>query len=198
MDKKLRNRVLEIFRESIRLKESFLKANMEVLEEAIRTLASVLGQGNKILLFGNGGSAADAQHIAAEFVNRYIMDRPPLPAIALTTDSSVLTAISNDFGYDEIFEKQIKALGNKGDAAVGISTSGSSPNVLRGLKVAGQRGLIPIGIGGPTESPMKEVCRYYVPVEGAATPRIQEVHITIGHAIVEVVDHILFGTGKEK
>ena len=93
---------------------------MEVLEEAIRTLASVLGQGNKILLFGNGGSAADAQHIAAEFVNRYIMDRPPLPAIALTTDSSVLTAISNDFGYEEIFEKQIKALGNKGDAAVGI------------------------------------------------------------------------------
>ena len=198
MDKKLRNRLLEIFKESIRLKESFLKANMEVLEEAIRTLASVLGQGNKILIFGNGGSAADAQHIAAEFVNRYIMDRPPLPAIALTTDSSVLTAISNDFGYEEIFEKQIKALGNKGDAAVGISTSGSSPNVLRGLKVAGQRGLIPIGIGGPTESPMKEVCRYYVPVEGAATPRIQEVHITIGHAIVEVVDHILFGTGKEK
>jgi D-sedoheptulose 7-phosphate isomerase len=198
LDKKLRNRVLEIFRESIRLKESFLKENMEVLEEAIRTLASVLGQGNKILLFGNGGSAADAQHIAAEFVNRYIMDRPPLPAIALTTDSSVLTAISNDFGYEEIFEKQIKALGNKGDAAVGISTSGSSPNVLRGLKVAGQRGLIPIGIGGPTESPMKEVCRYYVPVEGAATPRIQEVHITIGHVIVEVVDHILFGTGKEK
>jgi D-sedoheptulose 7-phosphate isomerase len=198
LDKKLRNRLLEIFKESIRLKESFLKANMEVLEEAIRTLASVLGQGNKILLFGNGGSAADAQHIAAEFVNRYIMDRPPLPAIALTTDSSVLTAISNDFGYEEIFEKQIKALGNKGDAAVGISTSGSSPNVLRGLKVAGQRGLIPIGIGGPTESPMKEVCRYYVPVEGAATPRIQEVHITIGHAIVEVVDHILFGTGKEK
>jgi D-sedoheptulose 7-phosphate isomerase len=198
LDKKLRNRVLEIFEESIRLKESFLKANMEVLEEAIRTLASVLGQGNKILLFGNGGSAADAQHIAAEFVNRYIMDRPPLPAIALTTDTSVLTAISNDFGYEEIFEKQIKALGNKGDAAVGISTSGSSPNVLRGLKVAGQRGLIPIGIGGPTESPMKEVCRYYVPVEGAATPRIQEVHITIGHAIVEVVDQILFGTGKEK
>lgn len=198
MDKKLRNRVLEIFRESIRLKESFLKTNMEILEEAIRTLASVLGQGNKILLFGNGGSAADAQHIAAEFVNRYIMDRPPLPAIALTTDSSVLTAISNDFGYEEIFEKQIKALGNKGDAAVGISTSGSSPNVLRGLKVAGQRGLIPIGIGGPPESPMKKVCRYYVPVEGAATPRIQEVHITIGHAIVEVVDHILFGTGKEK
>lgn len=198
MDKNLRNRILEIFEESIRLKESFLKTNMEVLEEAIRTLASVLGQGNKILLFGNGGSAADAQHIAAEFVNRYIMDRPPLPAMALTTDSSVLTAISNDFSYEEIFEKQIKALGKKGDAAVGISTSGSSPNVLKGLKVAGQLGMIPIGIGGPADSPMKDVCRYYVHVEGAATPRIQEVHITIGHAIVEVVDQILFGTGKEK
>ncbi len=194
----MRNRVLEIFKESIRLKESFLKTNMEVLEETIRTLASVLGQGNKILLFGNGGSAADAQHIAAEFVNRYIMDRPPLPAIALTTDSSVLTAISNDFDYEEIFEKQIKALGKEGDAAVGISTSGSSPNVLRGLKVAGQLGLIPIGIGGPTDSPMKDVCRYYLHVEGAATPRIQEVHITIGHAFVEVVDQILFGAGTDK
>ncbi len=198
LDKNLRNHVLEIFAESIRLKESFLKANMAVLEELILTLATVLGQGNKILLFGNGGSAADAQHIAAEFVNRYMMDRPPLPALALTTDSSVLTAISNDFAYEEIFEKQIKALGKKGDAAVGISTSGSSPNVLRGLKVAGELGLIPIGIGGPTGSPMKELCRYYLHVEGAVTPRIQEVHITIGHAIVEVVDHILFGTGKDK
>lgn len=198
LDKNLRNRVLEIFRESIRLKESFLKANMEVLEEVIQTLATVLGQGNKILLFGNGGSAADAQHIAAEFVNRYMMDRPPLPAIALTTDSSVLTAIANDFAYEDIFGKQIKALGKKGDAAVGISTSGRSPNVLRGLKVAGELGLIPIGIGGPTGSPMKELCRHFLHVEGAATPRIQEVHITIGHAIVEAVDCTLFGTGKDR
>ncbi|MGB6067100.1 MAG: D-sedoheptulose 7-phosphate isomerase [Desulfomonilaceae bacterium] len=196
LDKILRNRILEIFDESVRVKESFLRTNIEVLEAVMRTLASVLGQGNKILLFGNGGSAADAQHIAAEFVNRYIMDRPPLPAVALTTDSSVLTAISNDFDYSEIFEKQIKALGKKGDAAMGISTSGKSPNVLRGLKTAEQLGLITIGIGGPADSPMKEFCRYYLNVEGAATPRIQEVHITIGHAIVEVVDRILFGTGK--
>ncbi len=196
LDKILRNRILEIFDESVRVKESFLRTNIEVLEAVMRTLASVLGQGNKILLFGNGGSAADAQHIAAEFVNRYIMDRPPLPAVALTTDSSVLTAISNDFDYSEIFEKQIKALGKKGDAAMGISTSGKSPNVLRGLKTAEQLGLITIGLGGPADSPMKEFCRYYLNVEGAATPRIQEVHITIGHAIVEVVDRILFGTGK--
>jgi D-sedoheptulose 7-phosphate isomerase len=198
LNRNLRNRLLEIFEESARLKENFLKANMEVLEETIRTLASVLGHGNKIVLFGNGGSAADAQHIAAEFVNRYMIDRPPLPAIALTTDTSVLTAISNDFDYVEVFEKQIKALGKKGDAAIGISTSGSSANVLRGLKVAGQLGLIPIGIGGPAESPMKGVCRYYLHVEGAATPRIQEVHITIGHTIVEIVDQMLFGARKEK
>jgi len=196
LDKNLKNRVLEIFEESMRLKESFLVQNMEALEGTIRTLATVLGQGNKILLFGNGGSAADAQHIAAEFVNRYMMDRPPLPAIALTTDSSVLTAISNDFNYEEIFEKQIRALGKKGDAAVGISTSGNSPNVLRGLKAAVQLGLITIGVGGPADSPMKEACRYYLRVEGAATPRIQEVHITIGHVIVEEIDRILFGTGK--
>jgi D-sedoheptulose 7-phosphate isomerase len=192
-DKNLRNRVLEIFAESVRLKESFLKANIDVLEETIRTLATALGQGNKILLFGNGGSAADAQHIAAEFVNRYMMDRPPLPAIALTTDSSVLTAISNDFDYQEIFEKQIRALGQRGDVAFGISTSGTSRNVLRGLKQGEQQGLITIGMGGPSNSPMKEACRYYLYVEGAATPRIQEVHITIGHAIVEMVERILLG-----
>ncbi len=192
----MRNRILEIFKENMKLKESFLRTNVETLEAVMRTLASVLGQGNKILLFGNGGSAADAQHMAAEFVNRYIMDRPPLPAIALTTDSSILTAISNDFDYAEIFEKQIKALGKKGDAAMGISTSGKSLNVVRGLKAAEQMGLITIGIGGPADSPMKEFCRYYLYVEGAATPRIQEVHITIEHAIVEVVDRLLFGTGK--
>jgi D-sedoheptulose 7-phosphate isomerase len=126
-----------------------------------------------------------------------MIDRPPLPALALTTDSSVLTSISNDFGYDEIFEKQIKALGKEGDAAVGISTSGKSPNVLRGLKTARQMGLITVGIGGPAESPMKEDCRYYLPVEGGPTPRIQEVHVLIGHTMVEIIDQILFGVKKE-
>lgn len=193
----MKSYIVDIFNESIRLQEAFLKENVNILELTVTALARVLGLGNKILLFGNGGSAADAQHIAAEFVNRFIIDRPPLPALALTTDSSVLTSISNDFGYDEIFEKQIKALGREGDAAVGISTSGKSPNVVRGLKGARQMGLITVGIGGPADSPMKEECSYYLPVEGGPTPRIQEVHLLIGHTLVELIDQILFGVKKE-
>jgi D-sedoheptulose 7-phosphate isomerase len=195
--KLLKNDLLEIFKLSIKLKESFIKENLDVLEETIRTVAATLGRGNKILLFGNGGSAADAQHIAAEFVNRYIIDRPPLPAVALTTDTSVLTSIANDFSYDEVFCKQVKAIGKKGDAAVGISTSGSSRNVVRGLEVAREAGLITIGIGGPPDSPMKKQCRHYLSVHGGSTPRIQEVHMLIGHTIVEVVDRILFGTAEK-
>jgi D-sedoheptulose 7-phosphate isomerase len=189
----VKTEILEIFKQSIRLKESFVEENLDALEETIRAIAGVLGRGNKILLFGNGGSAADAQHIAAEFVNRYIIDRPPLPAVALTTDSSVLTAIANDFDYEAVFEKQVKAIGKQGDAAVGISTSGKSPNVVRGLRVAREMGLITVGIGGPADSPMAKECRHYLAVDGAPTPRIQEVHLLIGHTMVEIVDSILFG-----
>jgi D-sedoheptulose 7-phosphate isomerase len=192
----LKNDILEIFKQSIRLKEHFIQDNLDVLEETIRALAGVIGRGNKILLFGNGGSAADAQHIAAEFVNRYLIDRPPLPAIALTTDSSVLTAVANDFSFEEVFEKQIKALGRKGDAAVGISTSGSSANVLRGLRAASELGLVTVGLGGNRNSPMQEHCRHYLWVEGGSTPRIQEVHAIIGHVLVEMIDHVLFGSTK--
>lgn len=189
----LKNHITEIFNESTRIKNIFLKENLELLEQTARALARVLGQGNKILLFGNGGSAADAQHIAAEFVNRYIIDRPPLPALALSTDSSVLTSISNDFSFEEIFEKQIKALGKKGDAAVGISTSGNSSNVNRGLKAARQIGMVTVGLGGAAESSMKDQCKYFLAVGAASTPRIQEVHIIIGHVLVEIVDQVLFG-----
>jgi D-sedoheptulose 7-phosphate isomerase len=194
----LKSHIADIFKESIRLKEAFLRDNLDILEQTGLALAQVLRLGAKILLFGNGGSAADAQHIAAEFVNRFIIDRPPLPALALTTDSSVLTSISNDFGYDEIFEKQIRALGRKGDAAIGISTSGRSRNVLRGLKEARETGLITVGIGGPVNSPMKDECDFYLSVDGGATPRIQEVHLLIGHTLVEIIDERLFGANKEQ
>ncbi len=156
-----------------------------------------MANGNKILLFGNGGSAADAQHIAAEFVNRFLMDRAPLPALALTTDSSVLTSIANDFSYREVFSKQIKALGSPGDAAIGISTSGNSENVIAGLKAANEKGLITIGLGGAPTSVMGEICRYYLPVTGA-TPRIQEVHILVGHTLAEVIERTLFGDMKDQ
>lgn len=192
----MKSEITDIFRDSIRVKEAFLQKNLDTLVEAVQILAEVLRRGGKILLFGNGGSAAEAQHIAAEFVNRYILDRPPLAAMALTTDTSVLTAVSNDFSYDEIFEKQIKALGKKGDAAVGFSTSGKSPNVLRGLRAASDLGLAAIGIGGPIDSPMKKHCRCYIPVDGGSTPRVQEVHLLIGHAMVEMIDRLLFGSSK--
>ena len=145
----MRTRIQKIFREGIELRQSFLEKNLDVLQDTILDIAETIRTGKKILFFGNGGSAADAQHFAAEFVNRYMIDRPPLAAIALTTDTSILTAISNDFSYDEIFEKQVKALGVKGDAAIGISTSGTSRNVLRGLETAQNKGLLTIGIGGP-------------------------------------------------
>ncbi len=195
----MRTRIQKIFREGIELRQSFLEKNVDVLQDTILDIAETIRAGKKILFFGNGGSAADAQHFAAEFVNRYMIDRPPLAAIALTTDTSILTAISNDFSYDEIFEKQVKALGVKGDAAIGISTSGTSRNVLRGLETAQNKGLLTIGIGGPENSPMKSVCRHYLSVEGSSTPRVQEVHLVIGHIIVELVDQTLFqGLGSSE
>ncbi|MGO9121613.1 MAG: SIS domain-containing protein [Desulfomonilaceae bacterium] len=195
----MRTRIQKIFREGIELRQSFLEKNLDVLQDTILDIAETIRAGKKILFFGNGGSAADAQHFAAEFVNRYMIDRPPLAAIALTTDTSILTAISNDFSYDEIFEKQVKALGVNGDAAIGISTSGTSRNVLRGLETAQNKGLLTIGIGGPENSPMKSVCRHYLSVEGSSTPRVQEVHLVIGHIIVELVDQTLFqGLGSSE
>ncbi len=182
----------DIFRQSSQVRDAFLAKNADILLEAIKTIAAAMGRGNKLLIFGNGGSAADSQHLAAEFVNRYLVERPPLPALALTTDSSILTAIGNDYQFQDVFEKQIKALGKKGDVAFGISTSGRSLNVIKGLKAAQSMGLTTIGLGGPAESP-KEHCRFYLTTEGGTTPRIQETHLLVYHSIVEMVDRILFG-----
>uniref|UniRef100_A0A7C4EVY2 SIS domain-containing protein n=1 Tax=Desulfomonile tiedjei TaxID=2358 RepID=A0A7C4EVY2_9BACT len=183
----------DIFRQSSQVRDAFLAKNADILLEAIKTIATAMGRGNKLLIFGNGGSAADSQHLAAEFVNRYLVERPPLPALALTTDTSILTAIGNDYQFHDVFEKQIKALGKKGDVAFGISTSGRSLNVIKGLKAAQSLGLTTIGLGGPADSPMKEHSRFYLTTEGGATPRIQETHLVVYHCIVEMVDRILFG-----
>lgn len=190
----MRRRIVEIFDESNRIRELFIVSELDKLISIIDELASVIGNNNKILFMGNGGSAADAQHLAGEFVNRFLRDRPPLPAMALTVDSSVLTAIANDFGYEFIFEKQVRALGSPGDAIVGISTSGNSVNVNRGLEAAAAKGMITIGLGGPSHSQMEQYCKHYLPIEGGITPRIQELHILIGHIIVEQIDELLFGT----
>jgi len=183
----------DIFRQSSLVRDVFLAKNAETLLEAIKSIAAAMGRGNKLLIFGNGGSAADAQHLAAEFVNRYLFERPPLPALALTTDTSILTAIGNDYQFQDIFEKQVKALGKKGDVALGISTSGKSLNVMKALRAAQSLGITTIGLGGPADSPMKEHCRFYLTTEGGSTPRIQETHLIVYHCIVEMVDRILFG-----
>ncbi|MEW6114916.1 MAG: D-sedoheptulose 7-phosphate isomerase [Thermodesulfobacteriota bacterium] len=190
----MKERIAEIFNQSMELQQAFLRQNVSALEDVVRGLAAVLERGNKVLLFGNGGSAADAQHIAAEFVNKYLIDRPPLAAIALTTDTSILTAIANDVDYESVFDKQIRAIGKAGDAAIGISTSGTSRNVVRGLETARASGLVTIGIGGPPDARMRDFCDHYLTVDGGTTPRIQEVHQVIGHLIVELVDELLFGT----
>jgi D-sedoheptulose 7-phosphate isomerase len=140
--------ILRIFKESSHIKEVFVNENLGNISKVIEAITKALKSGNKILLFGNGGSAADAQHLAAEFVNRFLIERPPLPAIALTTDTSVITSIGNDYDYSEIFSKQVRALGVPGDIAWGMSTSGNSANVLKALEAARKIGMVTIGLTG--------------------------------------------------
>jgi D-sedoheptulose 7-phosphate isomerase len=155
-------------------------------------LVDAMAQGNKLLLFGNGGSAADAQHIAAEFVGRFAFDRPPLPALAFSVNTSCVTAIGNDYGFDLTFARQIEALGRPGDVAVGISTSGNSPNVLRGLAAAKKLGLHTVAFAGSTGGKMKDAADFCICAPSNETPRIQECHILIGHIISELVEQTIF------
>lgn len=155
-------------------------------------LIEVFRQGNKMLLFGNGGSAADAQHIAAEFVGRFAFDRPPLPALALSVNSSCVTAIGNDYGFDLVFSRQIEALGRAGDVAIGISTSGNSSNVLRAMSIARETGLHTIGLTGCTGGKLRTAVDHCICVPTNETPRIQECHILVGHLISELVEEAIF------
>ena len=167
----------------------FLQAMEQVAWEVIRSLRA----GGKVLLFGNGGSAADAQHIAAELVGRYKLERPGLPAIAVTVNTSTLTAIANDYGYEHVFARQVQGLGRSGDVAVGISTSGNAPNVLRGLETAKAAGLISVAMTGRGGGKVKDVAQYCLRVPSDETARIQECHILIGHIVCDFVERQLFG-----
>lgn len=190
----MKQQIAAIFAENIAAQQQFLQESGKTLIAVIAEIVKSLKGGGKLLLFGNGGSAADAQHIAAEFVNRYMIERPPLPAIALTTDTSALTAILNDYGAEVIFAKQIQALGKKGDVAIAISTSGNSTNILRGIAVCREIGIRTIGLTGGTGGAMAGRVDHLLCVSATrSTPRIQEVHILIGHAICELVDQELFG-----
>ena len=188
MDKIIQKR----FKESSEVKARFLKENLSKLLEAIKLISLTFEAGNKIFFFGNGGSAADAQHIAAEFVNRYIMDRPPLPAISLATDTSILTSISNDMAFNEIFSRQLKALGKDGDVAVGITTSGNSPNVLKAFEAAKELGMKTIALTGNDGGALGKIADIALVVSSNSTPRIQETHILVGHLLCEMVEHQLF------
>ena len=181
------------FAESIRVKHAFLRDNLDMLITAIDAIVGAFQSGNKLLLFGNGGSAADAQHIAAEFVNRFRVERPPLPAIALTTDTSTLTSIANDYDYTQVFAKQVQALGKPGDIALAISTSGNSANVLAALAVCKQAHIRTIGLTGGGGGKMAREVDYSLNVSASRdTARIQECHILIGHVICEMVDATLY------
>ncbi|WP_291323289.1 D-sedoheptulose 7-phosphate isomerase [Desulfonatronospira sp.] len=176
----------------IRAREFFFEKNAWELTIIARAIASCLVAGGKVLLCGNGGSAADAQHLAAEFVNRFLLERPPLPAIALTTDSSILTAVSNDYDFAQVFVKQVKALGRSGDILVGISTSGESDNINQALRQAGEMDMLTIGLTGRKGSTMDQYCNMLLAVEVESTPVIQEIHIAAGHVICMLVDHYIF------
>jgi D-sedoheptulose 7-phosphate isomerase len=180
------------FEESIEAKRRCMEQNQESLIRAATMIVDAFNNENKLMLFGNGGSAADAQHIAAEFVNRFMIERPPLPAMALTTDTSILTSVGNDYTFDDVFSKQIKALGMEGDVAWGMSTSGNSVNVVEALIVARERGLRTISMTGANTGKMAEVAQVLLRVDAENAARIQECHITMSHIICELVDYQLF------
>lgn len=182
--------IISRLRESADLKLLFAKQSTKEVIKAVNIIDKSLKSRGKILIFGNGGSAADAQHIAAEFVNRYLKERDPLRAIALTTDTSILTSIGNDSSFENIFSRQIEALGKKGDVAWGLSTSGRSRNVVKALRVAKSFGLKTIGFTGGDGGEIKKLVDCNINVPSVSTPRIQELHITIGHIICELIEDI--------
>ena len=186
--------ILSEINDSISVKQKILEdtALVHLIQEVADECIAAYSRGNRILLAGNGGSAADAQHIAAEFVSRYAFDRPGLPAIAFTTDTSILTAIGNDYGYEQIFRRQLEANGSQGDVFIGISTSGNSPNILAALQCARELGIITVGLTGQGEKNMREHCDYCIRVPSESTPRIQESHILLGHIICGIVEGEIF------
>lgn len=191
----MKHLIMDMVSDSVAVKEAFAAAQADRVVDCAERLAQVLAAGGKILICGNGGSAADAQHIAAEFVNRFRVERPPLGALALTTDSSVLTSIGNDYDFSQIFEKQVRALGRRGDALIGISTSGGSPNVIRAMEAAREMDLLTIGFSGGISrrggrlAELADIC-FTIPSD--VTARIQETHILLGHLLCELVDRILY------
>lgn len=188
--------VLTAFADSARVKQQFAHDHADRIVQVAMLIADAFRNGNKVLLFGNGGSSTDAAHIAAEFVGRYKRERVPLPAIALATDMATITCIANDYGYEELFARQMRAHGRKGDIAIGISTSGNSPNVLKGIEAARDGGLTTVAWTGAAGSQLAKLVDYAFVVPSTVTSRIQESHITLGHVLCELVEDHLLGNAS--
>jgi D-sedoheptulose 7-phosphate isomerase len=181
-------RIRQIAADSVALKQSFFEANASLLARCASEISTRMRRGHKVLIFGNGGSAADAQHFACELSGRFLRERAALPALALTTDTSALTAIGNDYGYDHVFSRQVEAHGREGDVAVGISTSGRSPNVVRALEVARKRGLLTVAMTGRGGGLLGPLSDFLIDVPHQDTPRIQEVHGMVVHILCELIE----------
>ncbi|MGE5893111.1 MAG: SIS domain-containing protein [bacterium] len=194
MIEKIKNAV----NECIQIKKQFFDEHSDLVIEVSRTIADAFKNGNKVLLFGNGGSSTDASHLAAEFVNRFKKERPSLPAIALNTDMAVITSIANDYDFSDIFAKQLKSLANEGDVVIALSTSGNSPNILKAMDTAKKKKLITIALTGLKGKKFAAKAQYAFIVPSEDTPRVQESHITLGHIICEIVEEILFEEPRKK
>jgi len=184
----MKDKIEQIIKESILVKQGLLKSQTANIQKAAELIISSLKKGGKLLVCGNGGSAADAQHIAAEFVGRFKKERKALPAIALTTDTSILTAIGNDYGYDFTFKRQAEALANKNDVLLGISTSGNSKNVIEAVEFANKIGMVTIGLTGGAGGKLAKLAKHSIIVPSSDTPRMQESHILIAHIICELAE----------
>jgi len=189
----MKAQAIKAFDESASVQQQFVREHAERIEQVVKLIATAFRDGRKVLLFGNGGSATDAAHIAAEFVGRYHRDRVPLPAIALATDIAAITCIANDYGYEELFARQIRAHGQKGDVAIAISTSGNSPNVLKGVEAARAIGLTTIAWTGNSGGKLAGMVDHPFVVPSKVTARIQESHITLGHVLCELIEEQLLG-----
>ena len=186
------SRIRRLHQDHAEAAERFFAVEADAVVSVTAVVVAALKRGRTLLFFGNGGSAADAQHLAAEFVNRYSIDRPALAAVALTTDTSILTSIANDSDFRKVFARQVEAIGRPGDVALGISTSGRSPNVLEGLRVAQSKRLTTVGFCGEDPGPMRGLCDHLIRVPSGVTARVQEIHILVGHILCQMVDEILF------
>ncbi|RYY08309.1 MAG: SIS domain-containing protein [Sphingobacteriaceae bacterium] len=186
----MNNKIIDIFDEHNKVVKNTQQNLTESINQACQIVTACIGNGNKILLFGNGGSAADAQHIAAELVGRFLKERRSLPALALTTDTSAITAIGNDYGYEHIFRRQVEGLAVTGDVLIGISTSGNSQNVINALKAGKSTGCKVLGLSGRDGGGMNDICDLNIVIPSEITARIQEMHILIGHILCEAIDEV--------